>query len=101
MGQIPTVMKDQREPYGPLAASHTFTVASELPEASRLPSGLKHTLLTAFVCPLRVRTTWPVAASHTFTVLSQLPEASRLPSGLKHTLWTGRCVCPLRVCWAL
>ena len=31
-----------------------------LPEARRLPSGLKHTLKTELVCPLRVRACWPV-----------------------------------------
>ena len=61
-----------------------------------LPSGLKHTLLTALLCPLRVRASRPVAASHTFTVLSPLAEARRLPSGLKHTLKTAP-LCPLRV----
>src|SRR5262249_15614713 len=69
-----------------------------LPEAIRLPSGEKTTLLTAKVCPLRVRIALPVCASHTFTspgvifrpFLSQNPppEAMRLPSGLKHTLCT-------------
>ena len=47
-------------------ASHTFTVLSSLAEARRLPSGLKHTLVTYLVCPLRVRATCPVTASCTF-----------------------------------
>ena len=53
-----------------------------------MPSGLNATLLTAPVCPLRVRVSWPVAASQTFTVWSSLPEARRLPSGLNATLVT-------------
>ena len=36
--------------------------------ARRLPSGLKATLSTEPVCPLKVRSSWPVWASHTFTV---------------------------------
>ena len=61
-----------------------------------MPSGLNATLVTAPVCPLRVRASWPVAASHTFTVPSSLAEARRLPSGLNATLMTAP-VCPLRV----
>ena len=53
-----------------VAASHTFTVLSLLPEAMRLPSAENATLLTLSVWPLRVRTSCPVATSHTFTVLS-------------------------------
>src|SRR5207253_1292979 len=64
--------------------------------ARRLPSGLKATLVTALVWPLRVRASWPVAASHTFTVWSHEPLARRLPSGLKATLVTAL-VWPLRV----
>ena len=45
----------------PVAASHTFTVLSQLAEASRWPSGLNATLLTLLVCPLRVSISWPVA----------------------------------------
>ena len=36
---------------------------SLLPEAMRLPSGLKHTLMTSQWCPLRVSCSCPVAAS--------------------------------------
>ena len=67
-----------------------------LPEATRLPSALKHTLRTPPGCPWRVRVTFPVCASQIFTVWSLLAEASRLPSGLKHTLRTPL-VCPWRV----
>ena len=38
----------------PVVASQTFTVWSPLAEARRLPSGLKATLATPLVCPLRV-----------------------------------------------
>ena len=43
----------------PVAASHTFTVRSELAEASRLPSGLNATLRTPPLCPWNV--VWPEA----------------------------------------
>src|SRR5580700_4431615 len=82
--------------HSPESASHTFTDPSCDDEARRLPSGLKHTLTTMFVCPLRVRACWPVTASHTFTVMSFDAEARRLPSGLKHTPYTG-VMYPLRV----
>src|SRR5262249_106953 len=45
-------------------------VWSEGAVARRLPSGLNATLITAPVCPWRVRACWPVCASHTFTVWS-------------------------------
>jgi hypothetical protein len=35
----------------PVAASHTFTVLSQLPLTMRLPSGLNATLVTPAVCP--------------------------------------------------
>src|SRR4051812_16410884 len=70
-------------------------ILSQLPETMRLPSGLNATLVTLFVCPLRVRTSFPVCASHTLAVLSELPERMRLPSGLHATLVTSL-VWPLR-----
>ena len=39
-----------------------------LPEASRVPSGLKATEETESVWPLRVRTSSPLRTSHSFTV---------------------------------
>src|SRR5262249_21886957 len=68
--------------------------------ARRSPSGLKQTVLTSEVCPLRLRASWLVCASQTFTVRSSLALARRLPSGLKHTLTTPA-VCPLgrRASW--
>ena len=55
----------------PVAASHTRTVLSALPEAIRVPSGLNATLDTASVWPVSGWPTgWPVAASHSRTVLS-------------------------------
>ena len=71
--------------------------------ASRRPSGLNATVITAFmalfeigvspVCPLRVRVCWAVAVSHSLTVPSKLAEAIRWPSGLNATLLTVP-VCP-------
>src|SRR5262249_57448352 len=62
----------------PLPLSHTLTVLSSL-EASRAPSGLKHT----HVFPLSVSCCSPLPLSQTFT--PSPAQASRLPSGLKHT----------------
>ena len=47
----------------------------------RVPSGLKLTLKTKSVCPLRVWSSSPVDASHNRIVLSALPEAMRVKSG--------------------
>ena len=71
-----------------LRIPHLHRLVPTAGEDACWPSGLKATLLTASVCPLRVRTSWPVCASHTFTVLSSLPLTRRLPSGLKATLQT-------------
>src|SRR5262245_12205348 len=73
-----------------------------LEEASRRPSGLKATLVTPLVWPVRVCRGWPVATSQTVIIPSPLPEASRRPSGRKATaetplVATGR----LRTCWPL
>src|SRR5262245_46824781 len=51
-----------------VAASHSLTVRSPLPVASRFPSGEKATDTTASECPLRVSSSWPVPASHSLTV---------------------------------
>ena len=101
----------------PVCASHTFTSVVQavlgpvptptlLPEATRLPSGLKATgpipprteslSSTGPANPLKVRSSWPVCASHTFTVRSAAALTRRRPSGLNATLWTGP-VCPVRV----
>ena len=69
----------------PVAASHTFTVLSSLPEARRVPSWLNATAVTIKEWPLSVRTSSPVAVSHTFTALSPPAEARRVPSGLNAT----------------
>jgi hypothetical protein len=51
--------------------SHSRTVLSPLPEAIRVPSGLKATLFTQPVWPVSGGPTGsPAAASHTRTVLS-------------------------------
>src|SRR5262249_11927365 len=60
----------------------------------RFPSGLKTTLSTLPVCPLRVRISRPEVASQSFTVWSPLPLTICLPSGLKAALRTDA-VCPL------
>src|SRR5262245_30576186 len=62
-------------------ASHILTVPSSEALARRLPSGLKHTLRTLPVCPLRDSASWPVCASHTWTVRPARALARRLPSG--------------------
>jgi hypothetical protein len=64
------------------------TVLSRLPLASRVPRGLKVTLVTVFMCPCSVIRHSPVTPSHMRTVLSRLPLASRVPRGLKATLVT-------------
>src|SRR5205807_124904 len=56
------------EAHGQGEASQILTVPSEEALARRLPSGLKTTLLTGSVCPLKVSVSWPVAASQTFAV---------------------------------
>src|SRR5262249_4717294 len=50
--------------YRPICTSHTRAVPSWLPVRAVLPSGLKHTLVSRCVCPLRVASSWPVSASH-------------------------------------
>src|ERR1700740_413502 len=62
--------------------SQSFTVPSLLPDASRVPSGLKATDHTIPVCPLRMAFFWPVFTSHTLIFGSSHPAASRVPSGL-------------------
>ena len=59
-----------------------------MPDATRSPSGLKHTDVTSSPCPSSVLTHAPVSASHSRTVVSHEPDASRRPSGLKHTVYT-------------
>ena len=71
-------------------------VLSQLPDASKRPSGENDTLKTESVCPVRVRTNEPSATRHNLMVLSQLPDASKLPSDENDTLVT-QSVCPLRV----
>ena len=63
-------------PWAP-AAFQIFTVLSQLALAMCLPSGLNATLETAFVCPLRDRTSWPLATVHTFTSWSSPPLTAR------------------------
>src|SRR5262249_32642263 len=76
-----------------LASSHTFAVPSELPIASRLPSGDQDTEL---FLPVYASSSRPPDASHTLTVPPSLPVASRLPSGDQDKEWTLP-VCPLSV----
>ena len=44
----------------------TVKTASSTNEPSELPRGPKAIFVTAFVCPLRVRSNFPVSASQTF-----------------------------------
>ena len=50
--------------------SHTITVASWLPDASRFPNGDQATAATAAVCPCSVRSVSPDETFHTRIVLS-------------------------------
>ena len=72
----------------PVAGSHSRTVPSSPAEASRRPSGLNATAITAPVWPVRVACSAPVAGSHSRTVPSSLAEASSRPSGLNATAIT-------------
>ena len=68
---------------GPEASrSQILTVRSSPAVASRLPSALKMSLLTAPTCPRSVRSFVPVDTSQRRTVPSEPADARRLPSGL-------------------
>lgn len=67
----------------PVATSQSFTVASQLADATFFPFGEKATSLTIAVCPVNVRSSLPVDTSQSFNVLSELPEISVFPSGEK------------------
>ena len=71
-------------------------VLSQLPDASKRPSGENDTLKTANVCPVRVRTNAPSETRLNLMVLSKLPDASKRPSGENDMLVTVF-VCPVRV----
>jgi len=62
----------------PVDASHSRTVLSELPLASRVPSGLHETDMTLLPCPLIVEKHVDVARSHNLTVLSHEPVTRML-----------------------
>ena len=80
-----------------VAMFHTSTLASDVPAARLLPSGLNATVLTQFVAPVSVPSgtalpglPLPVpapapASRHSHTFLSRLDAASSLPSGLNVT----------------
>src|SRR5438876_898345 len=61
----------------PLAGSQILTVLSWLPEASRLPSGLKATLQTTSRWPFKVRSPSPGARSAARVNGPPPPETSR------------------------
>ena len=65
----------------PLEASHTFTVWSSLPVASRLPSGLQATRYTGRLWPRRVSNSVPLEASHTCTVCLHCPSLAACRPG--------------------
>ena len=65
--------------------SQTLMTPPRLDEASRRPSGLKATLVTPLVWPVRVRRSCPVATSQTVTVPSGCLWRAGAPSGLKAT----------------
>ena len=65
----------------PLPASHTRTVSSSEPVATRAPSGEKVTAVTVASWPWSSASSAPLPASHTRAVWSYAPLASRVPSG--------------------
>src|SRR5262249_5083540 len=71
----------------PVRASQSRAVWSDEEVTTRLPSGLKATVLISFLCPARTNSNRPVAASQRRAVLSgyRLPETRCDPSGLKST----------------
>ena len=77
----------------PVAASHSRTVLSALPEAMRLPSGLNATLFTLpCVAGQRLADGWPVPASHSRTVLSATAGGDALAVGAeRHAVHRSRC----------
>ena len=80
--------------------STTRRPLSELPKASRRPSGLNATVFTQVVGPVSGSPSGGRAGSATFqrrTVRSALPAASVPPSGLNATAWTFP-VCPVSGC---
>ena len=69
----------------PSSESQIFNVLSAEPETIRLPSGEKHTELTAYLCPFKLWISEPLSESQIFNVLSLEQEAIFLESGEKHT----------------
>src|SRR5437870_4704567 len=67
----------------PVAASHSFSVSSKLPDSTRAPSGEKAAELTVLEWPSKVRRTFPVAGSHNSSDLSPPADSTRAPSGEK------------------
>src|SRR5260370_15891870 len=74
--------------HAPLATSHTRTVLSSDPDASRLPSGDHDTLQTPPACPSSRAVSRPPATSHKRTASSSDPDASPLPPSAHDTLLT-------------
>ena len=73
----------------PVDASHSRTVLSQLPLASRVPSGLHETDMTSRSCPLNVERHDPEVMSHVLIVRSVEPLTRMLGlSGLKATQFT-------------
>ena len=71
---------------GLVVASQIFTVPSMAPEANRVPSGLKTTLVTTAGVPLEGKKL--LAGLGVPDLHPRDPLARRLPSGLKATLLT-------------
>jgi hypothetical protein len=67
---------------------HSFTVSSEDPDTTFVPSGENDTLYTLPECPSSVCRHSPLVAFHSFTVLSEDPDATFVPSGENETLFT-------------
>jgi hypothetical protein len=60
-------------------------VWSQLPVATRLPSGEQASEMMKSVCPSQECSSLPVSTSHRRRTLSQEPDRAFLPSGLKAT----------------
>src|SRR6476659_2211765 len=76
--------------WAPLAASHSFSVLSTLPDSTCCPSGENAPDRTKLECPWKVCSRAPLAASHSLSVLSVLPDSTCRPSGENATEETAR-----------
>ena len=81
--------------------SHSFTVLSQLAEATILPSGEMAKRQMWLWCPVSTARSFPVATSHTRTLPSAEPDTNVFPSGVIARVDTASPLGPLRVRWRL